>query len=185
MMKGRVDVVVGGGAAAAATCALFRRPARLLIREMHSFSDTKRVPFSADLACRVVADVNSYKLFVPWCAESEIIRHYNDSIFIADLKVNFGAFSERYRSKVLVEPCESVNAVSLDSELFKTLENRWTFEQSSASKDECTLTCSIDVEFRSALYNMQSSLFAHTVAAKMVDAFVDRCHHIDNCEKTR
>ena len=76
--------------------------------------------------------------------------------------------------KVLVEPGVRVTAIAVDSSLFETLTNVWTFQDVKAP-GQCLLTCTIAYKFRSTLYNMQSSMFTNVVASKMVDAFAKRC----------
>lgn len=46
----------------------------------------------------VVAGVQHYKEFVPWCQRSHIIKQEGDSFLEADLEVGFRLFVERCRS---------------------------------------------------------------------------------------
>ncbi len=52
----------------------------------------------------VVADVDAYKDFVPWCQESRVMQRWstgpNVKRYNAELCVGFGAISERYTSNV-------------------------------------------------------------------------------------
>ena len=138
------------------------------------FSETRSVPFSCELVSSVVADVDAYDTFVPWCSESRVVRRFDERTFTADLSIKFAAYEETYRSKVLVEPGVRVTAIAVDSSLFETLTNVWTFQDVKAP-GQCLLTCTIAYKFRSTLYNMQSSMFTNVVASKMVDAFAKRC----------
>ena len=47
----------------------------------------------------VVADVESYQQFVPWCKESHVTQRHNSS-FICRLTVGFPPVIERYTSVV-------------------------------------------------------------------------------------
>ncbi|KAL0591975.1 hypothetical protein ABG067_000628 [Albugo candida] len=74
-----------------------------------SHSETKVVPFSADEMFDVVADVNSYKEFLPFCVESRILRKPNENVMEAMLRIGFKIFTEAYTSRVIMNRCEWSN----------------------------------------------------------------------------
>lgn len=48
----------------------------------------------------MVAAVDMYQDFVPWCQRSEILRSYPDGSFDAELEIGFKFLVERYVSHV-------------------------------------------------------------------------------------
>jgi ribosome-associated toxin RatA of RatAB toxin-antitoxin module len=48
----------------------------------------------------VVAAVDLYHGFVPWCQRSEILKHYPDGSFDAELEIGFKFLVESYTSHV-------------------------------------------------------------------------------------
>ncbi|KAI9352162.1 cyclase/dehydrase [Obelidium mucronatum] len=84
----------------------------------------------------VVAGVQHYAQFVPWCVAARIVApptpapapglERRASRLRAELRVGFNAFSERYTSDVTCVPLSSVRAVASNSALFKTLTTTWT-----------------------------------------------------------
>ena len=51
----------------------------------------------------VVADVERYSEFVPWCRAARVLERRSETEFTADLDVGFRFFSERYTSRVKVD----------------------------------------------------------------------------------
>lgn len=47
------------------------------------------VPFTPEQFFDVVADVDSYKKFVPFCVDSRVVRRINQNIMDADMSVGF------------------------------------------------------------------------------------------------
>ena len=58
--------------------------------------------YSCEQVYDVVADVDSYKLFLPWCQESRYVRR-NKTKSIAKLNIGFPPLMESYTALVLSE----------------------------------------------------------------------------------
>ena len=98
--------------------------------------------------CDVVADVDSYASFVPFCASAAVgsrgvgsrARERRDDagggIFEADLEIGFKVFSERYTSAVTCARPERVTARSVSSGLFKSMTTTWRFQNLSDAASE-------------------------------------------------
>ncbi len=99
--------------------------------------------------CDVVADVDSYASFVPFCASAavtpretwEVARERDattrgEEYFEADLEIGFKVFSERYTSAVTCARPERVTARSVSSGLFKSMTTTWRFQNLSDAASE-------------------------------------------------
>lgn len=91
--------------AAIATCHqrgffLFPSPSQALVK---SHSERKRVPFSRAEMFDVVADVDRYHEFLPFCVDSRVLRRPNDNVMEAALRVGFKVFTESYTSRVIMK----------------------------------------------------------------------------------
>ena len=64
--------------------------------------------FSPSQIFSVVADVDRYKEFLPWCKDSIVLQRRGTRI-VADLIVGFQLFEERYTSAIVLVPNKSVN----------------------------------------------------------------------------
>ena len=138
---------------------------------MTQHSETRVVPYSADLMFQVVADVEAYPQFLPWVLALRIrsrSREEGRDILIAEMAVGYGALRERYTSRVTIDPAaRSIDVVAIDGP-FKKLENHWRFVPEG---EGCRIEFSIVFEFASRfLQTMAGSSFAK-VLLRMTDAF--------------
>ncbi|KAL2939097.1 Coenzyme Q-binding protein COQ10-like protein mitochondrial [Bienertia sinuspersici] len=59
--------------------------------------------YSPEQLFAVVAAVDFYEDFLPWCQRSEIIRHHADGSFDAELEIGFKFLVESYVSHVVLD----------------------------------------------------------------------------------
>lgn len=132
------------------------------------------------LVYQVVADVNQYKDFVPWCVDSVVhgagvdLWQTRPFTFKATLDVGFRLIGERYTSVVNVVPLQRVQVRAacvcgphgrvqltrsrcyvqtraVNTHLFEYLTNIWSFEP-GPTPDTCWLTFNISFKFKNGLY---------------------------------
>jgi coenzyme Q-binding protein COQ10 len=141
------------------------------------FSEERELPFAPGHVFSVVAAVEHYELFVPWCVSSVVTRRHARGLD-ADLVVGFRGLSARYTSAVtLDEGARRVRAVASGTPLFETLENEWLLAPAGSPSGESTrLRFGVKWRFRSALLGAASVAFRDEVARRMVSAFEERCH---------
>lgn len=80
----------------------------------HSHKERRLLKFPPQHVYSVVSNVAEYKEFVPWCIDSRVIKHDSPRYMEAELSVGFQFFSERYISRVTMEP-ESRVEVRVDA----------------------------------------------------------------------
>ncbi|KAL5999335.1 hypothetical protein ACLOJK_040795 [Asimina triloba] len=115
------------------------------------------IVYSPEQLLAVVAAVDLYEDFVPWCQRSQIVRRYGDGIFDAELQIGF---------KFLTTASESG--------LFDHLINIWEFNPGPIP-GSCDLYFLVDFKFRSPLYRQVASMFFKEVVSRLViDAFKSR-----------
>ena len=136
--------------------------------------ERRLLKFSAEQFYDVVADVNQYQNFVPWCKGSKVIRKDADKIE-AELVVGFGYFNEKYLSVVTLDCPRSVTAISKETNLLEYLRTEWKFTPSKSDPSKCWVSFQIDFKFRSALYNQVSDMFLQDIVKNMVQAFEAQC----------
>jgi coenzyme Q-binding protein COQ10 len=129
------------------------------------------MPYAADLIYAVVADVERYPEFLPWCAGLRVLsRERVDArdFLLAEMLVGFGALRERYTSRVVLDAAARTVDVAQTDGPFRQLESRWRFTPQS---EGCRVEFSIAFEFKSHLLDaIAGRAFEHAVL-KMADAF--------------
>jgi len=141
--------------------------------------ESKTVNYSKDQMFDLVADIDRYDEFLPWCNNSKIINTSikdDIKIVIADLEIGYDQFVYTYRSEVKLHKDKSeINVRNLDGP-FKYLENNWKFV--TVNESECEIQFKIDFELNIALFDILMRKFFDLAFQKMVDAFISRANEI-------
>lgn len=145
---------------------------------MPSFKTTRRVPHSAEQMYALVADVERYPEFLPLCTGLRVLRRAKDGerdAIVAEMSVGYKAISERFTTKVTLDPEARDIHVSYVDGPFKYLENRWEFRPDPAGS---AVHFAIEYEFRSlALGLLMGSMFDRAFR-KFADAFERRADRV-------
>jgi coenzyme Q-binding protein COQ10 len=89
--------------------------------ESQSLSATRILPYKSSSLYTLIADVDSYSSFVPYCVESKVTKwseaDKNGQRWPseADLKVGWGGYEEEFTSRLLCVPGSVVEALSGDA----------------------------------------------------------------------
>ncbi|KAJ7519961.1 hypothetical protein O6H91_20G061400 [Diphasiastrum complanatum] len=124
----------------------------------------------------VVAAVDLYEDFVPWCQRSTILCK-NDEFLEAELEIGFKFFVEQYISHVELKHPKLIKTSVSQSKLFDFLNNIWEFHPGPVP-GSCKLHVVVDFQFRSPLYRRVANLFFDEVVAQLVSSFEDRCRTV-------
>ena len=141
---------------------------------MTTHSETRHVPYTADLMYRVVADVEQYPKFLPWVVALRVLsreRVESREVVSAEMAVGYGALREKYTSRVVLDPTARAIDVAQTSGPFRILENHWRF---TPEGEGCRVEFSIAYEFKSRLLNAVAGAAFGKVYVKMADAFEAR-----------
>lgn len=138
---------------------------------MPTHAERRFLPYRPDQLYELVADVERYPEFLPWCIAVRV-RSREGNILVADLIIGFKMVREKFTSRVVLTPTSRVD-VSYTHGPLRYLNNHWIFE---ASPGGCTIDFFIDFEFRSQiLQKLMGALFNEAVR-RMVGAFEARAH---------
>lgn len=156
------------------------------------YKESRVLPFSAAHVYRVISSVEHYHSFVPWCVSSTVLKRMGPQSLEAELVVGFRAFSERYVSRVALDPAGgAVAADAVGSALFSHLRNEWRvtpLAPSDAPRGAAAhswVDFRVEFEFRSPLYGAVAGAFMDEVAKNMVAAFEARCRETAGEEAAR
>ncbi len=133
------------------------------------------MPYSADEMYALVADVEHYCEFLPWCAASRIrSRQKTDAgeVIEADLVISFKVFRESFVSRVTLKPEQRRIDVEYLEGPFKYLNNHWHFVP--VSDTECEVEFFVDFEFRSRTLQALIGVVFNEAMRRIVRAFEQR-----------
>ena len=141
---------------------------------MPTHAEKKLLPFRPDQLFDLVADVERYPEFLPWCIASRITKR-EDNVIHADLIIGFKMFRETFTSKVTLSRPDRID-VEYSRGPFKYLNNHWIFVPEGA--DATNIDFYVDFEFRSRiLQRLIGTVFGEAVK-RMVRAFETRAHAV-------
>ncbi|KAK3553179.1 hypothetical protein QTP86_031754 [Hemibagrus guttatus] len=144
--------------------------APMVARRME-YSENRTIGYSVEQIYSIVANVDQYHQFVPWCKRSKVIKQRNAGVQ-AQLEIGFSPVIERYVSEVTVIPNHQVRAVCTDGSLFSHLETLWRFTPASGNReDSCNVEFYVSFEFKSLLHSQLATVFFDEVVKQMVNAF--------------
>ena len=138
--------------------------------------EQRTLPYSQAQLFALVADVDRYREFLPWCAGSRINAWETPDIFYADLVVGYKMFKERFSSKVYLERPHHIYIEYLKGPL-KNLRNHWRFTDHPETAS-CTIDFSVEFEFENKAFQSLASMFFNEVVKRMVAAFEARAAQI-------
>ncbi len=144
---------------------------------MHKFSVVKILPYTVEQMYKLILDIEKYPQFLPWCSRGEVIE-CDDDVVVADLTINFKAFSESYRSKIALSPT-SPEYAAVDVEMiegpFKYLSNLWRLKRVDSGVE---VEFYVDFAFKSTLLDKVIGLIFESACKKMVESFEQRAREL-------
>ncbi|GER29975.1 coenzyme Q-binding protein COQ10 homolog [Striga asiatica] len=138
------------------------------------YEERRVLGYSQEQLFNVVAGVDMYQDFLPWCQRSEVIRRNPDGTFDAELEIGFKFLVESYISHVELSKPNSIKTTSSQSSLFDHLINVWEFNPGPVP-GTCSLYFLVDFKFKSPFYRQIADMFFKEVVSRLVGSFNDRC----------
>tara|TARA_R110002096_G_scaffold97354_4_gene217073 strand:- start:83253 stop:83705 length:453 start_codon:yes stop_codon:yes gene_type:complete len=141
---------------------------------MPTHAEKRMMPYSAQQMYDLVADVESYSDFLPWCAASRICKTtpQNDTVVMdADLVIAFKVFRERFGSRVTLKPAQTAIDVEYLDGPFKYLNNHWVFTDVDGG---CEADFFVDFEFKSRVLQTLIGVVFGEAMQRIVGAFENR-----------
>ena len=98
---------------------------------MPQHTERRFLPYSSDQMFDLVAEVERYPEFLPWCLGTRVTRREprEPGIVEADMLIGFMMFRERFGSRVQLHRGEYRIEVNYTHGPFRYLVNRWRFDQ--------------------------------------------------------
>ncbi len=140
---------------------------------MPRHAEQRLLPHTPEQLFDLVADVERYPEFLPWCVATRLSNKRDDG-FLAEMVIGFKMFRERYVSRVDLDRPNRID-VSHFKGPFKHLRNHWIFEPAEGG---CLVDFSVDFEFRSKLLDRMIGAVFHEAVRVLVTSFEKRADQL-------
>jgi coenzyme Q-binding protein COQ10 len=142
---------------------------------MFVHSEQRVLPYRPEQLFDLVADVERYPEFLPWCLAARI-RQREANLIVADLVIGFRMIRERFTSRVTLDRPALRIDVSYTEGPFKYLKNNWSFQPIADAG--CRIDFHVEFEFKSALLQKLMGVVFHEAVRRMVAAFEARARQL-------
>lgn len=146
---------------------------------MPQFSTTRRVSHSAKEMFDLVADVERYPEFVPFCERLTVRKRQSDGgrdVLVADMTIGYRLVRETFTSKVTLDrEALEIRADYLDGP-FRFMENSWTFRSLESGRSE--ISFHIAYEFKNRALAMLMGAVFDRVFRRFAQAFETRADDV-------
>jgi coenzyme Q-binding protein COQ10 len=140
---------------------------------MPTHAEERVLPYTPEQLFALVADVERYPEFLPWCVGARIKERRPDLI-VADLIIGFRMFRERFTSRVTLDRPGRIDVAYADGP-FRYLNNHWTFAPAAGG---CRVGFFVDFEFKSRLLQRMIEILFGEAVRRMVGAFEKRARDL-------
>jgi coenzyme Q-binding protein COQ10 len=140
---------------------------------MPKFADRTLIPYRPEQLFDLVADVDRYPEFLPWCVAARV-RSRTERELLADLTIGFGPFRESFASRVGLDRPGRI-LVRYENGPFRYLRNQWLFE---AHNEGSMVDFRVDFEFRSRILQAAIGVVFNEAVRRMVVAFQKRAREV-------
>jgi coenzyme Q-binding protein COQ10 len=143
---------------------------------MHRFDETRHLPYTPRQLFDLVADIEKYHEFLPWCLGARVgprEKTPDGEVLTADLIVGARIFRETFTSRVTLAGDENPPRIDVDyiKGPMQKMENHWLFHAEGAGT---RLEFHVAFAFRSAFLEKIMGAFFDDASRRMVAAFEAR-----------
>ncbi len=137
---------------------------------MPTHAEKRHLPYTPEQLFDLVAGVEKYPEFLPWCISSKITKREGNVIY-ADLVIGYKMIREKFGSKVTLARPDAIHVEYLSGPM-KYLSNHWRFIRESDGT--CSIDFHVDFEFKNAIFRSLMGIFFNEIVRRMVAAFETR-----------
>jgi coenzyme Q-binding protein COQ10 len=147
---------------------------------MPQFTTKRRVRHTAADMFALVADVERYPDFVPFCRSMKVRKRGQDAqgrdTIICEMTVVYKLIHEKFTTRVTLDKAELQILVDYLSGPFNRLDNRWRFRDTG--ERACDVEFYLHYEFRSRALGLLMGAMFEVVFRRFADAFEQRANQI-------
>ena len=146
---------------------------------MPTYQSKRLLPYARPDIFQIVADVEQYPDFLPWCQKLTVLNRSEDTVE-AEMYVSKGPVEEKFRSIVRFAPDRSIEIILANGDrtsgFLRELKSTWTFEDVCEPKGGTQVNFDINVSLSNFILNGLLGGVFRDIAADMVTAFENRAH---------
>jgi len=138
---------------------------------MRRHHERKILPYAPDEVFDLVADVERYPEFLPWCESLKVLSREargEAELLTAEMTIAFNVYRERIKTEVTLDRSARNIRVRYLKGPFKRLETAWQFAGEGAGT---LVDFDITYEFKSTTLQMVVGFFFEEAVRRMVAAF--------------
>ncbi|WP_374615549.1 type II toxin-antitoxin system RatA family toxin [Thauera aminoaromatica] len=132
------------------------------------------VAYSAARMYALVADIEAYPQFLPWCRSTRILARNGDELR-ASIEMAKGAVNKSFSTCNRLQANKMIEMRLIDGP-FRHLEGYWRFE--GLGEDACRVSLDLEFEFSSTLLRLAIGPIFNQIANTLVDSFCKRAVQI-------
>jgi len=132
------------------------------------------VPFSAQAMFDLVADVERYKEFLPWCSDSQLVSRAEHKL-CGRIEVSRLGITQAFSTCNELDPPGRMG-IALHEGPFKRLQGEWRFVE--LRENACKVMLTLEFEFSGKLIDAAFGKVFHQVANSLVESFVKRAQEV-------
>ena len=140
---------------------------------MPTHAEKRVLPYTPEQLFSLVADIERYPAFLPWCVGVRIKERRPDLV-VADMVIGFKMFRERFTSRVALERPRRIDVTYAEGP-FRRLNNHWVFKKVPGG---CRIDFYVDFEFKSRLMQKLIEVLFSEAVRRMVGAFEKRARDL-------
>ncbi|QQG35422.1 MAG: type II toxin-antitoxin system RatA family toxin [Micavibrio aeruginosavorus] len=141
---------------------------------MPTHAERRKMPYTPEQMFDLVASVDKYPEFLPWCLASRITKR-DGHVFYADLVIGYKMVREKFGSRVTALRPDHIHVEYLSGPM-KHLSNHWRFLPQEDGG--CIIDFYVDFEFKNPVLQRLIAVFFEEAVKRMVTAFEARARDL-------
>lgn len=137
---------------------------------MHSVERSVLVPHSAAQMFDLVADVEKYPEFMPWCGGTTVSQR-DEHGMQASITISLAGLKQTFTTRNVHDYPNKINLELVDGP-FSVLKGEWLF--AALSEDACKVVFTLQYEFSSRTLETLVGPIFNRIATSFIDSFTQR-----------
>lgn len=141
---------------------------------MHTVQRSVLVPFSCSQMFKLVADVDKYPEFMPWCGGSAVHREDEDGME-ASVTISIAGLKQTFTTRNTHDFPNNIKIELIDGP-FSALTGNWHFQE--LAPDACKIVYTMQYKFSSRALEAVVGPVFNRIASSFIDSFTQRAQHV-------